>query len=353
MKKNENKTSILAPLTIGTLRLEHPVFLAPMAGYTHFPFRTICREFHCGMTFTEMVMVEGITRLCPQTMHYLETRPGENPIGAHIYGQNPDSIAKAAEIIEKTGRFDVVDLNCGCPVRKIRRKGAGVSLMKDPEHLYKIVKGMTERVSMPVTVKTRLGLTPECINIAEIAHAVEEAGASALFLHARTADAVHGGPANWEKLAAVKAQLSIPVIGNGGVDCAQDAVEMVLQTGVDGVMLARAAVGNPWIFEEIYCLLHGQPFVAPTREERRAVIAEHFERELALMHIEDAFRKRRKHSTEHAACGKFRAQLVRYVRGTPDLRLLIRTLNTVQSPEDVMHMVDTAFAWQAEVEKNA
>jgi len=336
---------------IGSVRLEHPVFLAPMAGYTHFPFRTICREFHCGMTFTEMVMVEGITRNCPQTMHYLETKSREKPIGAHVYGTHPDSIAQAARIIEETKRFDVVDLNCGCPVRKIRNKGAGVSLMKDPQHLYNIVKAMTDQVSIPVTVKTRLGLTKDCVNISEIGHAIEEGGASALFLHARLASAVHGGPPDWELLASVKQQLSIPVIGNGGIDTAQDAVEMIRQTGVDGVMLARAAVGNPWIFEEIYCLFHDLPFTPPTREERRVIIQEHLRREIELMHIEESFRKRRKHSTEHAACGKFRAQLVRYIRGTPNLKELIRTLDKIQTIEEVMQMVDTAFEWQRQAEK--
>jgi nifR3 family TIM-barrel protein len=333
-------------LVIGNIRIATPALLAPMAGYTHFPFRTICRDHHCGMAFTEMVMVEGIVRHMPQTMHYLETAPGERPLGAHIYGANPDAIIRAGEIIEDLGKFDLIDLNCGCPVRKIRRKGAGVSLMKDPDNIYRIVHGLTQSVSLPVTIKTRLGLTEHFINIDEVAHAAQEGGAAALFLHARLASAGHGGPADWTRLAEIKKQLDIPVIGNGGIQQAEDATAMIRQTGVDGVMIARAAIGAPWIFKAIHHLWTHQAFTPPFFEERRQIITEHLDREYMLMQMENRVRKRRRHSTEQAACGKFRAHLVKYIKGTPGIRDLLVQVQQLSTRDEVMALVDEAFARQ-------
>jgi len=231
------------PLRIGKLTIETPVLLAPMAGYTDAAMRSLCLRSHCGLVFTEVINAEGIRHGSHRTIHLLETWPGERPVAAHLYGASPDAMAEAAAFVERTGRFDLVDVNCGCPVRKIVVKGAGVALMKDPAKIGAIVRAMRGATVLPVTVKTRLGLSPERANVAEVAQAVEEAGGAGIVVHARYAVNRHTGRADWEALAAVKAARRIPVIG-------------------------KAAVGNPWIFQEAYCLLRGEPFAPPSRRRR-------------------------------------------------------------------------------------
>jgi len=328
------------PLQIGELAIRVPLCLAPMAGYSRSPFRAICRRFHCGLVFTELVTAEGIVRRQPKSMHYLESLPEERPLAAHIYGSDPDQLAGAARVIESLGRFDLVDVNCGCPVPKVTRKGAGVALMRDPEKIRTIVQAVSQAVSLPVTVKTRLGISRECFNISEVAHAAEEGGASAIFLHARFASDRHRGPADWAALKRVKAERAIPVIGNGGITEAHHASAMLEQTGVDGVMVGRAALGDPWLFEEIYCLWSGTPYSPPSHEERGAVIAEHLNRLHDLMVLEDRFRRRRRYTTEQATCRKFRSHLAKYLAGTPGSRNLQKRVMHMDSLPAVISAVD-------------
>ena len=330
----------ITPLKIGDLTIPVPLCLAPMAGYTRSPFRAICRRFHCGLVFTELVTAEGIVRRQPKTMQYLEAVPEERPIAAHIYGSNPDSLAGAARVIESLGRFDVIDVNCGCPVRKVTRRGAGVALMQEPAKIRAIVQAVSQAVSLPVTVKTRLGISRETENISEVAQAVEEGGASALFLHARFASDQHRGPADLGALKRIKEERSIPVIGNGGITQARHASAMVEQTGVDGVMIGRAAIGNPWIFEEIYCLWSGRSYNPPSDEERRAVIAEHLDRLYDLVLVRDRFRKLRRQTTAEATCRKFGGHLAKYLAAKQGARNLQKHLVEMDSIEALIAAVD-------------
>jgi len=330
----------IAPLRIGELCVSVPLLLAPMAGYTRLPFRTICKRLGCGLAFTEVVTAEGILRRSPQTLRFLESLAEERPVAAHIYGSNPDSLASAAQIVESLGRFDLIDINCGCPVSKVMRKGAGAALMQEPEKIRAIVQAVSRAVSLPVTVKTRLGISRELFNISEVAHEIEEGGASAIFLHARFASDKHSGPADWEALKRIKKERSIPVIGNGGITQAHHASDMFQQTGVDGVMVGRAAIGNPWIFEEIHCLWAGRPYHPPSREERREVIAEHLDRLYELTMIENNTRKRRRQATERDVCRRFRGHLVAYLSGMRGLRKLRKHLLETSSRETVMAAVD-------------
>lgn len=330
----------IAPLRIGELTIDVPLLLAPMAGYTRSPFRTICKRFGCGLVFTEMVVAEGIVRHSPQTMRFLESLPEEQPVAAHIYGSNPDSLVGAAQIIESLGRFDLIDINCGCPAPKIVRKGEGVALMREPDKIWAIVQAMSQTVSLPVTVKTRLGISRKLFNISEVAHAIEEGGASAIFLHARFASEKHDGPADWETLKRIKGERSIPVIGNGGITQAHHATDMLQQTGVDGVMVARAAIGNPWIFEEIHSLWTGKPYHSPSREERITVIAEHLDMLYALTMVENKTRQRRRQATERDVCRRFRGHLMAYLSGMRELQHLRKRLIETSSREAVMTAVD-------------
>jgi len=330
----------LRPLRIGNLTIPVPVCLAPMAGYTRAPFRTICRRFQCGLVFTELVTAEGIVRRQAKTLHYLASFPEERPVAAHIYGSNPDSLAGAAQVIESLGRFDMIDVNCGCPVPKVTRKGAGVALMREPGRIRTIVQAVSQATSLPVTVKTRLGISRETFNISEVAQAAEEGGASALFLHARFASDRHRGPADWKTLRRIKEERSIPVIGNGGITEARHASAMLRQTGVDGVMVGRAALGNPWIFEDIYCLWAGRPYTPPSNAERRQVIAEHLRRLHDLVAIADRFRRRRRLTSEEATCQKFRGHLAKYLAGMPGSRKVLKDMSEMDSIESTLAAVD-------------
>lgn len=329
----------ISPLRIGALTIRVPLCLAPMAGYTRSPFRAICRRLHCGLVFTELVTAEGIVRRQPRTMHYLESLPEERPVAAHIYGSDPDALSGAARVIESLGRFDLIDINCGCPVPKVTRKGAGVALMREPEKIHAIVQAVSQAVSLPVTIKTRLGLSRELANISEVAQAAEEGGARAIFLHARFASEGHSGPVDLETLQRIKQERSIPVIGNGGITKAHHAYEMLQHTGVDGVMIGRAALGNPWIFDEIHCLWSGRPYSPPTNGERKAVIAEHLHRLHDLMLIKDQFRRRRNHTAEQATCRKFRGHLARYLAGMRGTRNLQKDLMEMDSIKAVITAV--------------
>ena len=315
------QTLHIAPLKIGPVSIDPPVLLAPMAGYTDAAFRSICKRFHCGAVFTEMVNAAGVVHGSRRTLHLLETMPGERPIAAHLYAKEPGPLAEAAAEVEKLGRFDFIDINCGCPVRKIVAKGAGVALMKNPEKIQAMVRAVRAAVSLPVTIKTRIGFSPDKMNISEVSQAAQEGGAAAIFLHARFASSRHSGPPDWEALARIKSELAIPVIGNGGIACADDVPKMLRETGVDGVMIGRAAVGNPWIFGEIYALLAGLPFAPLSPEERRAIMAEHFERLVELKTKELQYRKRARLPADQGAAVHFKSHLFRYLSGPERRRL--------------------------------
>ena len=328
------------PLKIGNVTVDFPVMLAPMAGFTDAVMRLLARRYHCGMAFTEVTSAEGLARGAKQSTHILETTPDELPVAAHIYGANPESLAQAAILIEKTGQFQTIDLNCGCPVARIVARGAGAALIKHPEKIGRIVRAMTKAVSLPITVKTRLGAAPGQMNIMEILRAVEDNGASAITIHARYTTGGHTGQADWQALARVKEASSIPVIGNGGVTCAEDVFRMFAETGVDGVMIGKAAIGNPWIFEETWAALHGRRGETHALAEHRAVIEEHLQ--LLIGHIEKARKTRRKQrlSLEQHAVLHFRAHLLGYIKGFRNSSDIRRTLQDMRTIEKVMQALD-------------
>lgn len=336
----------IKPLRIGNVVLDFPVLLAPMAGYTDAVMRALARRYHCGMAFTEVTSAEGIVRGSKLTFHILETAPGERPVAAHIYGSNPDTLAQAAVIIEQTGRFQTIDLNCGCPVARIVARGAGAALMKHPEKIAQIIRAMKQAVSLPVTVKTRLDISPGRLNISEIARLIEESGASAITIHARFATGRHTGQADWPALARIKSERSIPVIGNGGVTSADDVSRMFAETGVDGVMIGKAAIGNPWIFQEAWSRLHDQRIQPHSMQEHRAVIEEHLR--LLMVHMEKALKTRRhpRMGSELCAVLHFRAHLLGYIRGFKKSAEVRRALQGMRHASDVMAAVDGLLDWE-------
>ena len=342
----------LAKITIGKVDVDFPVLLAPMAGYTDAAFRSIALEYGAGAVYTELTSAEGLRRDSVRTQELLIPGQNEHPIGGHIFGRDPESMALAARYIEEQGCFDFIDLNCGCPVKKVAGKGAGAALTKEPQRIYDILQAIRKKVSLPVTVKTRIGWGLDTATHVEIAKAVEEGGADLLTVHGRYATRMHNGPVHLDKLAEMKQAISIPLIGNGGIHTPADADEMFAQSGVDGVMIGRAAMGNPWIFKQFVRYHNDAPPFVPTLAERRAVIALHLRTMVENFARNDANDPSRnlRFTPEIAACKVFRVHLVKYVHGLRGRKALAARLNDLLSVDAMMSAVDELFELNAENE---
>ena len=334
----------LQPVQIGSLRVEWPVFLAPMAGYTDGAFRSLCLEQGCGAVVTEMASAHGMSVGHERTGHFLDTWGDEHPIGAQLYGSDPARMAAAAVKVAETKRFDFLDVNAGCPMPKIRNRGDGAGLMRDPAKMAEIVRQVKAAVAgaLPVTVKTRIGWCADTINVQETTAGVEAAGAQAIFLHGRVAAVRHSGPSDWNLIAEVKRARKVPVIGNGGVKAPADVFRMVRETGVDGAMVGRAALGDPWWFRDLRDLAAGRAPRLPTVDEVRATIREHLRREIDLMGRRRG--KELKLGAELTACLVLRPHLVRNLRGFRGFGALARTLEERVDAATLLGRVDEVLA---------
>jgi tRNA-dihydrouridine synthase B len=234
---------------IGALEFDNPVFLAPMAGITNLAFRSMARRFGCRLAFTEMVSVNGLVRGSQKTGRYLDSNDDDRPLGVQIFGSDPELMAEGARIVTDRGA-DLIDINMGCPVRKVVRAGAGAALLRDPEKAGLIIRAVRRATPLPLTVKIRAGWRPSEINAPIIARIAEEEGANALVIHPRTADQGFSGTSDWTVIQDVKKVLHVPVVGNGDIRRPGDARKMMQITGCDAVMIGRAAFGNPWIFRD-------------------------------------------------------------------------------------------------------
>ena len=268
-------------MKIGTLSLKNNMVLAPLAGITNLPFRLINRSFGVGLTFTEMISANGLVRGMKKTLRYLEFHPDDRPLGAQIFGSDPAVLADAAKIMTDLG-VDLVDVNMGCPVKKVVKTGAGAALMKDPPQIAAILKAVRKSTCLPLTVKIRAGWKPQSINLLEVAKIAEDTGVDAVIVHPRTADQGFSGTADWSLIGQVKGQLRIPVIGNGDIKKGEDAVRMIRATGCDAVMVGRGCLGNPWIFYQIDACLRGRNNPPPpSLAQRERMIRRHLTLELA------------------------------------------------------------------------
>ena len=297
----------MADIQIAGIRIPGRIFLAPLAAYTSWPFRRICRRMGAALVTTEVVKARELVSRIPATLHYISFKPDEHPIAAQILSCDPDEAGEAAALLGEMG-YDLVDLNLGCPKRRVVSDGMGGALMASPEKVEKIVRRMRREARVPVTVKMRAGRRTGRVTAPETARRCEAAGAAAVCLHPRFAEGASSRPPDWGLIAEVKRAVAIPVVGNGGIRTPADAVRMFEETGCDAVMIGEAAMGRPWIFRQVAALMEeGKQPLPPPQEEILGILLQHY-RGLVEYHGERRgtimMRKQSCHYAKHLANGK-------------------------------------------------
>jgi hypothetical protein len=260
-------------MIIHKLSLANNLWLAPMAGISNLPYRRIMKSFGAGLVFSEMISAVGLTRGGAQTLELLASSPDERPLGIQLFGEDPLVLARAAALAE--GHADLIDINLGCPVKKVVRSGAGSALLRNPFRIAAIVAAVRRATRLPLTVKIRSGWSLQSVNYLETAHIAETEGADAVTLHPRTRCQGFSGHSDWEHLRKLKAAVKIPVIGSGDIFTADDAVRMLRETGCDGVMIGRGGYGNPWLIRDIKARLDERPASPPPSPADRMEVASH------------------------------------------------------------------------------
>jgi len=258
-------------MNIGPLHLENPVILAPLAGITNLPFRLLAKEAGCGLVYSEMVSADGLVHGAPTAFDLLRSLPAEKPLAVQLFGSDPAVMAEAAAIVEGSGA-DLLDINFGCAVKKVIKTGSGAALMRTPQRAEALLRAVRHAVRIPLTIKIRSGWDDSGRQALALGEIAEACGVNAVTLHPRTASQKFSGRADWGVIAALKRHLSIPVIGNGDITCADDAARMLSETGCDAVMVGRRAIGYPHIFTEIGLRLHGEAVPADTIANRLKVL---------------------------------------------------------------------------------
>lgn len=314
-------------LRIGNTVLENNVILAPMAGVTDLPFRVLCREQGAGCVVTEMVSAKAVLYNNKNTRELLQIDPAERPAAVQLFGSEPDIMAEIAARLEE-GPYDYIDVNMGCPVPKIVNNGEGSALMKNPERAKEVLTAMVKAVKKPVTVKFRKGFNDLSVNAMEFAKMAESCGVAAVAVHGRTREQYYSGKADWDIIRQVKEAVRIPVIGNGDIFTPEDAGRMLKETGCDGIMVARGAKGNPWLFGRInHYLDTGEVLPGPSMAEIKAMILRH-----GRMLVQ--------FKGEGVAMREMRGHMAWYTKGMPHSATLRNEINQVETLEGFVELLD-------------
>ncbi len=315
-------------LKIGDIELKNQVVLAPMAGICNSAFRLTVKEFGAGLVCAEMVSDKGIVLKNAKTLNMLYIDEAEKPLSLQIFGGEKETLVEAAQFVDRNTNADIIDINMGCPVPKITKCDAGAKWLLDPNKIYEMVSAVVDAVEKPVTVKMRMGWDEKHIYAVKNAQAVERAGGKAISLHGRTRVQMYEGNANWDIIKEVKQSVNIPIIGNGDVQTPQDAKRMLEETGCDGVMIGRAALGNPWmIYRTVQFLETGRLMGEPSIREKMDVCILHLDRLIALKNEKVAVREMRKHA----------AWYLKGVRGNANVR---NGINECETRDDLVSLLN-------------
>ena len=318
----------LNELKIGNVTLENNIILAPMAGITDKSFRKICKEYGPGLVCTEMVSGKGLYYDDTKTKVLLDTEQEKRPVSMQIFGSEPEAMGYAAKYVSKFA--DIIDINLGCPAPKVVKNGDGSKLLLNLELLEKVVDSVVQNSTVPVTVKIRKGWDSKNIVAVEVAKIVEKLGVSAITVHGRTREEYYSGQADWDIIKEVKKSVNIPVIGNGDIKSKEDALKMFEYTGVDGIMIGRAALGNPWIFKDIISYLKGEKVETVSNEEKYKTIIKHINYET-------------EEKGELVGIKEMRKHICAYIKNMPDATTLRQKINNIETKNELITCLTEYF----------
>lgn len=314
-------------LKIGNIELDSQVVLAPMAGVTNSAFKEVVRELGAGLICTEMINDKALIHGNENTQKMIDISEFERPVSVQIFSNEVETLVKAAKVVDKLDNVDIIDINMGCPAPKITKNNSGSKILLYPELLYEMVKGVVDNVSKPVTVKMRIGWDENNINVVENALLAQKAGASAVFVHGRTTKQQYSGEADWDVIKQVKEALDIPVIGNGDIDSPQKAKAMLEYSGVDGIMIGRAAMGNPWIIHQVdHYLKTGELLDDPTIDDKINMIKKHAHKLISLKGEKVAIREMRGHASWY----------LKGIKGANKFKVKLQEINTLDDLNNVL-----------------
>ncbi len=312
-------------MKIGNIEFDNNIFLAPMAGVTDLPFRLLCKEFGCGLVYSEMISAKGLHYNNKNTKQMLVVDSRERPIAFQLFGSDSDILANMAKAIEEYA--DIIDINMGCPAPKIVKNGEGSALMKEPKKIGQIVKAVSSAVTKPVTIKIRKGFDKNSLNALEVAKIAEQNGAAAIAVHGRTREQYYSGVADWDIIKQIKENLKIPVIGNGDITTPKKAKAIFEQTGCDAIMIGRAAQGNPWIFEQINHYLQTDELLCePNINEKIQMAIRH-----ANMLVD--------FKGEYIGIREMRKHIAWYTKGLPTSSKLRKEINLITNLDEMVEML--------------